>query len=235
VVHVDRPHWDWGGGSSSLLDVSCPSASLCAAIDVYGNVLTSTRPTGGRGAWKRTRLQDASPDTIAVLNAISCPVVSLCVAVNGSGDVFTATNPTGGPGAWRREHVDRGEENALNDVSCASQALCVAVDGDGRAIASIDPSEGRGAWRVTAVRKLTRLSGMSCVARSLCVALDGSNSLLISRRPAAGPRAWQRADPHSEPSDPSTFLSSVSCPSSSLCFAGRRHRVRGHLGQACVR
>ncbi len=34
-----------------LLDVSCPSATLCVAVDSSGNVVTSTNPTGGAAAW----------------------------------------------------------------------------------------------------------------------------------------------------------------------------------------
>src|SRR2546426_7399445 len=34
-----------------LTVVSCPGASLCVAMDVYGNVLTSTDPTAGAAAW----------------------------------------------------------------------------------------------------------------------------------------------------------------------------------------
>ena len=34
-----------------LTVVSCPSAVLCVAMDVYGNVLTSTDPTAGAAAW----------------------------------------------------------------------------------------------------------------------------------------------------------------------------------------
>jgi hypothetical protein len=35
----------------SLTGVSCPSVSLCVAVDRAGNVLTSANPTGGSSAW----------------------------------------------------------------------------------------------------------------------------------------------------------------------------------------
>ena len=40
--------------------LSCPTASLCVAVDYAGNVLTSTDPTGGPGAWSAAAI-DRSP------------------------------------------------------------------------------------------------------------------------------------------------------------------------------
>ena len=36
---------------NTLQAVSCPSATLCVAVDNDGNAITSTNPTGGAGAW----------------------------------------------------------------------------------------------------------------------------------------------------------------------------------------
>ena len=86
---------------SSFLDVSCPSVSLCVAVDTVAQVVTSTDPTGGTNDWTTTQV-DANDS----LTGISCPSVSLCVAVTGDGDGFgggdvvTSTDPTGGSGAW---------------------------------------------------------------------------------------------------------------------------------------
>ena len=41
-AHVD--------GSNFLTGVSCPSSSLCVAVDRSGNVVTSTNPAGGAAA-----------------------------------------------------------------------------------------------------------------------------------------------------------------------------------------
>jgi len=103
--------------------VSCPSVSLCVAVDSAGNVVTSTNPIGGRRAWTVTRV-----DRRIALNAVSCPSVSLCVAVDGAGNVVTSKRPMGGRRWWRLATVDRVE--VLSGVSCASESQCVAV-GDG--------------------------------------------------------------------------------------------------------
>ena len=76
----------------ALRGVSCPSASLCVAVDDLTSVVTSTNPTGGAGAWTVTNVAPAIG-----LRGVSCPSVSLCVAVDDSGNVVTSTNPAGPP------------------------------------------------------------------------------------------------------------------------------------------
>src|SRR2546430_11743306 len=87
--------------------VSCPSVSLCVAVDDVGNVLTSRNPTGGAEAWTVTHVDSVkSPNTLAVdLAGVSCPTNGLCVAVDHSGNVITSTDPTGTSSAWTLVNV----------------------------------------------------------------------------------------------------------------------------------
>lgn len=94
AAHVDR-------ASNDLLAVSCPSASLCVVGDANGDVLTSTRPTRGAGAWRTMRI-----DGTRLLLAMSCPSLSLCVAGDNDGNILTSTDPAGGAKSWRRIHVE---------------------------------------------------------------------------------------------------------------------------------
>lgn len=76
-------------GSGSLTAVSCPSVSLCVAVDGQGNTPTSTEPTGGAAAWSARQIgglpaaplffgqESGSPPGFA---GGSCPSASLCVA-----------------------------------------------------------------------------------------------------------------------------------------------------------
>jgi hypothetical protein len=75
----------------ALRGVSCPSVSLCVAVDELTDVVTTTNPTGGPGAWTVTVVPALG------LRSVSCPSVSLCVAVDDSGNVVTSTNPAGPP------------------------------------------------------------------------------------------------------------------------------------------
>lgn len=44
---------------TSLNGVSCPSVSLCVAVDNVGEVFTSSNPIGGMATWKVTKLSGA--------------------------------------------------------------------------------------------------------------------------------------------------------------------------------
>src|SRR4051794_15677692 len=77
------------GAPGALLGMSCPSASLCVAVDNAGRIVSSTDPTGGAGAWTLAYAIEA-----VSLYGVSCPSTSLCVAVASSGDVLTSTDPT---------------------------------------------------------------------------------------------------------------------------------------------
>jgi hypothetical protein len=68
------------------------------AVDAVGNVVTSTNPTVGVGAWAVTHV-----DGTHAINAVSCVSAPLCVAADGAGNVVTSTNATGGAVA-----LDRG-------------------------------------------------------------------------------------------------------------------------------
>ncbi len=71
--------------------VSCPSSSLCVAVDRDGNVATSTDP----GAAAATSWAVKDVDVNNELTSVSCPSSSFCAAVDYGGDVLTSTDPTG--------------------------------------------------------------------------------------------------------------------------------------------
>jgi hypothetical protein len=63
-----------------LASISCPSRSLCVAIDGRGNTVAhSTDPAGGPRAWTLTHIdapaQMSSPPSIACLSRSLCVVV----------------------------------------------------------------------------------------------------------------------------------------------------------------
>jgi hypothetical protein len=212
---VDRAqpfgHWQAFGG------VSCPSASLCVAVDFAGEVITSTDPAGV-GGW---RVADVDPGSFFL--GVECPSVSLCVAFDGSGNVVTSTEPTGGAGAWAVAHVDAGlvsglSSTSLAGLSCPSVSLCVGFDSAGNVVSSTDPAGGAEAWRLAHVDGGNALRSLSCPSVSLCVGFDDAGNVVSSTEPAGGVGAWQVtrivASQHS--------LLGLSCPSVSLCVASDR-------------
>ena len=201
-----------------LLDVSCPSATLCVAVDSSGNVVTSTNPTGGAAAW-----HIAHVDGDNRLSGVSCPSATLCVAVDSAGNVVTATNPTGGAAAWHIAHVDGS--NYLTGVSCPSATLCVAVDGSGNALTSTNPTGGSAAWtlahvdhRIDEYGLPAQLMAISCSSASLCVAVDDLNNVVTSTNPTGGAAAWRVANVEGV-NGLQGGLQGVSCPSAMLCVA----------------
>lgn len=178
------------GGSNGLDGISCPSLSLCVAVDTSGNVMTSTSPA--HGAWVLTHL--AAPGSIEMINAISCPTTTLCVAVDGLGEVITSTNPTGGAPAWHAVKVDAN--NNLRSISCPTTSLCVAGDMSGHIVTSTDPTGGAGAWTTTTLGGY-EITAVSCSATGTCAATEKGfediGVLYTSSDPTGGFSAWHDA------------------------------------------
>jgi hypothetical protein len=189
----------------ALYGVSCPSVSLCVAVDDAGNVITSTNPTGGPAAWTVTHV-----DKNNSIRAVTCPSTSLCVATDDEGNVIASTNPTGGAAAWTVTHVDTGKYESMSAVTCPSTSLCVAADNAGNVIASTNPTGGASAWTVTHVSS-DPIIAVTCPSTSLCVASHqyGGNQIM-STNPTGGASAWT-VNPD--------YMSAVTCPSTSLCVA----------------
>jgi hypothetical protein len=195
--------------SNDLTSVSCPSASLCVSAETGGNVITSTNPTGGVGAWTVAHASAFNNN----FQGVSCASASLCVAVDSGGNVVTSTDPTGGAGAWSTAHVVGA--GTFYAVSCSSASLCVAVDSTGNVVTSTDPTGGAGAWTVTHVAPLgVSFHGVSCPSTSLCVAVGFGGNVATATNPTGGAGAWSVADVAATP-----YFDSVSCPSAALCVA----------------
>jgi len=188
--------------------VSCPSTTLCIAVDTYGEVLTSTHPTGAASAWTYANVASG-----AAFNDISCPSSTLCVGVTGAGAVITSTNPTGKEAAWRESNLIGS--TSLLGISCPSTSLCVAVGGGGSVVTSTNPAGGVATWSVTTLAAAGGLSGVSCPTESFCVVVDFSTgSVLTSTDPTGGATTWTPTKVAQ-----ANALNAVSCPTVSFCVA----------------
>jgi hypothetical protein len=228
---------------AALTAVSCPSISLCVAVDNGGNVITSTNLRGGSNTWKLTHIDNESTGCFhacpTALLAVSCPSTALCVASDTGGRIFWSTDPTGGAGAWGAATVASFPgETAVNGVSCASERLCVAVDIRGEIISTTNPAGGATAWNRATVDYFTDVLGnrnpgilnsVSCASESFCAAAEGifdgalGGHLVISKDPAGGASMWTQvyADrgrlATCDPGGCKTSFHAISCSSSSLC------------------
>jgi hypothetical protein len=216
-----------GGRNLHLEGISCPSVSLCVAVtgsrNDSGEVLTSTNPTGGAGAWQVTRV-DESLD----LRAVSCPTLGLCVAVGDEGRIVSSTDPTGGPSAWRIVGAPGGP-GSLRAIACVGTSLCLTGNKGGNLLTTSDPAAGSPGWKEFAGGGSVQITGVACASASACLAVDDNGDLATSTDPTGGKTAWSFGNlipfTPNDQGGPGNALFGASCPSTSFCV------VTGARGQ----
>jgi len=197
------------GASIPLFGVSCPSVSLCVAVDQDGNVLTAHGRAGSFASWKIARIDDSN-----LLEAVSCPSASLCFTADNDGNVLWSTKPAGGVHAWHRVRIAAPKETAAG-ISCRSALFCLVAERGGVVLSSTKPTRVR-PWHAVRLN-YGQLEGVSCPSKSLCVAVDFSGNIWSTTDPTGARRAWREV---ANVPTPLSGLYSISCASVSLCVAG---------------
>jgi hypothetical protein len=193
---------DAAPGPLGVTALSCVSASLCVAVDDFGNFLSSTAPASG--TWGAVApVFPATPH----LTAISCPAAGLCLAVDKLGNVYSSATPTT-PTAWTQAHID--STNPLNGISCPSTTLCFAVDNAGNVLTSATPTTTP--WTPLHIDGTNHINAISCPSASLCAAVDDHGNVWLSTTPMTL-SSWQATPLTSSP------LNAVSCNAAALCVA----------------
>ena len=233
-----------GGTYLALSDVSCPAAGTCAAVSGYRNNTSSIVTLAE--AWNGTSWSIQPTVNRAVadgeLSDVSCPSTTACTAVgrlnksvgqstlaehwDGSTWVIQpTTNPAG------------AEDSALEGVSCPSTTVCFAAGrtstgsyGSNRTLAE-RWSGGGWTYQYTPNPSGTQdaeLRAVSCPFATRCTAVGtyadstGNKELtLIEHWDGSSWSIQSSLNPSAE-----SFLTGVSCPSSSVCTAV------GYLGGA---
>jgi hypothetical protein len=178
VTHVDdgiayacRPGGDTGPECQPALEsVSCPSASLCVAVDDAGYVITSHDPTGGGATWKGASTGSSVPMSEA-FTGVSCPSVSLCVAADADGQVVT-WNPSSLGSKPKQASVD--PTSGLFGVWCHSVSLCFAGD----LYVSTRPAGGAPSWTRAEIG-FSDASDVSCPSASMCLVVEGNGKVIV--------------------------------------------------------
>ncbi len=180
-----------------MYGISCPTDSLCAAVD----------EKGAAHIWRAGRWSSAEPVPAGgSLTAVSCPTVKECVTVSSGGNSAIydgrswSMGPAVGPAASYR-------------ISCPTTDFCAAVGASGtpggpNAVATFDGDS----WSTEVLPSAGisgRLFDVSCPTSSFCVAIDLDGSSLTYDG-----RMWSlRRAPALR------GTSSVSCPVRSFCMA----------------
>jgi hypothetical protein len=214
--------------SGSPTGVSCPSTSLCVAVDDNGNAVITTDPTAATPTWSTAKQIDPGQEPTGV----SCASTALCVAVDNNGNEVTSTNPTAPTPTWSTaKQIDAATMTGggfLAQVSCPSTSLCVSTQAEGDAVVTSNPTALSPAWSSPdSIDTGHLLIGLSCTAMStsFCVATDNYGNVWVTNNPS-DPSAW------------STSVnvgggSGVSCASTSLCVAIGGAAGKG-LGDAAI-
>ena len=203
--------------------ISCPSRSLCVAVDRAGRVAVSTRSSTGERAWRRARV-----DAGNVLTGIACPSTTLCVAVDNAGHVVASTRPAAGAGAWHVTNVEGA--TPFVSIACPSTRLCVgAADHD--LLVSRSPAGGASAWTIDhsaatgtgpecgkygpTLDCYASLVLLSCPQVTFCEGIDGYADL-VTGDPLT--QTWRSSDGDGQQIDGLACLSGSSCLT--LCADG---------------
>jgi hypothetical protein len=187
-LHVD-PTASPGGDPAGLTGISCPSTSVCVAVDgaTPGNIVSTLDPTGGASKWKLTAVG-------GLLTSVSCPTTALCVAAGSQHYLWTATT---GASKWRATGTQPGG-GAFSDIFCPSASLCLA-SGYGNAstallTSSTRPTGGAGAWHTLSLGPnppspgTGLLDSVGCMlAGTLCIATDSSDNAFTASLPGTAP------------------------------------------------
>jgi hypothetical protein len=214
-----------GGGPAGLTAISCtvlaatptttttttpttPSKTstkgvtpLCVATDgsPQGNVVVSTKPTGGKKAWIPAQIGSAN-SLGGTLASVTCLSMKLCVAAGSQH--YYSKNPAGGKSAWKATGGPTAG-GLLASVACPAANACVAVGYGNSSIGLSDvtsrPTGGLTSWITTAVTGTPPaigaglVDGVGCSSVSFCIAVDGFDHAYTTTSPLTG--AWAGGDP----------------------------------------
>jgi hypothetical protein len=221
-ANAAEPALVWSGAKlispDTIADIDCPTSGFCIAVDVYGNVTTSSNPVGSESDWKAVDVTSSSP------RAISCPSSSLCVAVGTDGQMATSSDPSGGAAAWTTTDIPGVAH--LGAVDCDT-GVCAALDAEGRILLTSNPTGGPGAWSIgEPVGTQLFLSAIDCPSPALCVAVGAENHNLGSGLFAQENIVFTIEDPVGPERKvakaylgPRSFIRAISCPSTTFCVA----------------
>lgn len=221
------------GADSGLVDLACPTATQCVAVDSDGREV-SFDPADA-SAWSAYTI-----DGTRALTGLACPAASQCVAVDGQGAAITF-DPEDAGAAARRYVIDpaplvAAPGNALAAVSCASTSLCIAVDQQGHVI-GFSPV-GTPDARMAAFSAEATLGGqhlLACPSVTQCSVFGGSDTGTGSQSTAQSlttfdPRSLEELATAPVPS--SVALTQLACPTVGECIGAglSLSNVGGQLG-----
>jgi hypothetical protein len=165
------------------------------------------------------------------LTAVTCPTASRCYAVGGTrNDSASASIVTSADGGNTWELTYSAPKSFLSGIACAGATRCVAVGGTS-ALTEVPlvvvTADGGHQWSQEALpEQVGDLSQVACASATTCVAAGLLNGAAVGvSTVAGGPTIVRTTDGGTAwtlGSVPAglTFITTISCPASSLCIVG---------------
>jgi Zn-dependent metalloprotease len=181
--------------------ISCPSASFCVTAQEGGGFIRySTKPSGI--SWTTLAIGTGA------MKGVSCLTTSFCAVVDGTGNVRVATTEARVKEATGYASTNVNGAKALRAIACSSTTNCLAVDG-GKEVLKLTIAQPAGTATVSkvGVPSAGELTTVTCNG-STCVTVDASGGIFTS---TDGGATWLKRH------DAGDKLTSVSCPSTTLC------------------
>jgi hypothetical protein len=204
----------------AITDISCPTATFCAAADGAGKLLTSDPASA---TWPVTGTDTATP------RSVSCGTPTFCVVVDSGWRAMSYSNGSWGP----RVAPSGGSATSINAVSCTSASFCFSGSGYTTTPRTLD---GGATWEIQnnqGVNYPGQINAVSCApgadaTTGFCVVVDSTNSAFVSSNGGLSFFPPHRPDGVIAGA---SGLTSVSCTSSTACVAvdsaGRAFYFRG--------
>jgi len=166
----------------SLLGVSCPTASFCAAVGQFTQNFTGTSLTEmwNGAAWTSQPFPVPADSAGAGLTAVSCTSPGFCEAVGSYLDNSTGANvtlaATWNGTAWSLQPSPNPADaffEQLNTVSCASPTFCEAWgSGNGGNPGPTVAEQWNGSsWQLQTVPSDATVNSVSCASAKFCEAV----------------------------------------------------------------
>lgn len=217
--------------------VSCTSTTSCEVVGSQSGAPVAERWRSPFGTWSREPHSVPSPEggSEVKLRGVSCTASTACTAVGSylnEGKTKTLAERWNGS-SWSIQTTPNPESGSaeLNGVSCDSATSCTAV---GKAGAGPYAMRWNGsAWSAATVPNPSgateaSLQKVSCTSGSFCLAVgtykesSGYNKTLAEKWNGS---SWSVASTPNPAEAKGSFLTDVSCTSSSSCIAAGRYNT----------
>jgi hypothetical protein len=209
-LHVDTATAP-DGSAAGLNGISCPSTTLCVAVDGASpaNAVVSTTPTLGTATWKTAAVG-------GLLTSVSCASTTLCVAAGSQH--YYSTSPTAGASAWHATGIETAG-GVFSDIACPSITFCVASGygntSTGLVTSTMNPKGPVSAWSTASVEPdpptpgSGLIDGIGCMSTSLCIATDSADTAYSSNNPSSG--TWTGPSMFDRKSAPTVSWTAIGC------------------------